>query len=262
MWRNKRTFIGVLIVYLLLNLVFVKGFSSTVDISGIKDQLTTAAGSGGASINLALVGVLFGSGNSASSEVGSLYQSLILVVITLAFVWLFRHTTTTTDKDIKIRQPFYEGMTPLVPFLLVMCVVGLQFIPMLAGFGILSTVLSNSLASTLIEQILWYGLALLLTLATFYLLSSSVFALVIVTLPDTKPMAALRSARNLVRTRRWIMMRKLFLMTILVSIGFAIVVFLSIVIIPFLAEWIFFIFSAVLVPVVVGFTYKMYRELL
>ncbi len=260
-WRNKKTFFGILLIYLVLNLIFVKGFASTVDISGLKQELALTANSG-VNINLALVSTLFGSGNSAATEVGSLYQTVILILASLAFVWLFRHTNDDSDKKLTVRQPFYEGMAPLVPFLLVLCVVGLQLIPMVAGLGLLSTVLSNGLAVTLLEQVLWSLLALSLTLLTFYMISSSLFALIIVTLPDTTPMAALRSARKVVVFRRWTLMRKIFLMTILVTASFALIVFLSIIAVPFMAEWIFFIVSSVLVPIIIGFVYKMYRALL
>ncbi len=260
-WRNKKVFFGVLAVFLLLNLIFVKGFSSTLDISGLKDQVAQTTNNA-AGANLALVSVLFGSGNSASSEVGGLYQSIILVIVTLAFIWLFRHTSGEEKQNIKVRQPFYDGMAPLIPFLIVMCVVGLQLIPMLAGLGILSTVLANNLAVTGMEQALWALLALVLTMLSFYLISSSLFALVVVTLPGSGPRAALKDAKQVVVGRRWVVMRKLLLMAISVAVGFALVVFASIALVPGLAEWIFFVMSALLVPVVIGFIYKLYRAML
>ncbi len=259
-WRNRKVFFGVVAVFLLLNLIFVKGFASTLDISNLKDQLLQTGS--GASANVALVNALFGAGNSGSTEVSGLYQSLILIIVTLAFVWLYRHTSGPEKLKIKIRQPFYDGMSPLVPFLIVMCVIGLQLIPMLAGLGILGTVLSNNLAATGIEQTLWALLTLALTILTFYLISSSLFALVIVTLPGTGPRAALKDARQVVAGRRWIIMRKLLLMAIIVAVGFWLLIFLSIAVVPLLAEWIFFGLSAVLVPVVIGFIYKLYRAML
>lgn len=261
-WQNKRVFLGVIAIYILLNLIFVKGFASTVDLGGIRSDLIESGTAAGTEVNVALLGVLFGSGNTATTDVGTLYQSIILVLTSLGFIWLFRQTSTDNKNAVKIKQPFYEGMAPLVPFLLVLCVIGLQLLPMLAGVGILSTVLSNGLAVTFVEQFVWALLTLSLTLLSFYMISSSMFALIIVTLPGTQPLGALRSARKVVQYRRAQLMRKLLLLTILLSFIFGLLVFLCIVVAPVLAEWFFFALGAFFLPLTIGLVYKIYRALL
>lgn len=261
MMRNWKPFLGLILVYVILNLIFVKGFASTLDIPSIREELISS-GTTGASTNTALLGVLFTSGNTASTDVGTLYQSAILLIVGLATIWLFRFSSSDKPEKIAVKQPFYEGMGPLIPFLLVLCVIGLQLLPMLAGLGIFSSVMSNGLAVTLLEQLLWALLALSLSLLSFYLVSSSMFALIIVTLPDTAPLSALRSARKVVEFRRLTMMRKLFMLTIISMLGFGLLMLVCIALVPVIAEWVFLILGGVLLPIVIGTIYKLYRALL
>lgn len=94
-----------------------------------------------------------------------------------------------------MRDSYYKGMYPLVPFMLVLLVIGLQLIPLVFGNLIYSSVLQNGLAITVIEKVIWLFLFLMLALLSGYMMISSLFSLYIVTLPDMTPLRALRSAR-------------------------------------------------------------------
>lgn len=261
--KNKKIFLGMIAIYFLLNILFVKGLASSVDVPGLKHQLTSSNITG-FSLNATLVGVVAGTSGSSASEVGNLYQSILVIVSILAFIWLFRHASEAkkTKQKLLARQPYYEGMTPLIPFLLVLCVVGLQLIPMLAGVSLFSVVQQNGLAATGLEVFVWALLAILLTLLTFYMISSSLFALIIVTLPDTKPIAALRSARKVVEFRRLALMRKLFILALLVGLVYLALLMLIIIVLPVIAEWFAVLLAAFILPLGIGSIYKLYRELL
>src|SRR5581483_10553725 len=76
----------------------------------------------------------------------------------------------------------------------------------------------------------WLTVLFVLVLAilavwSFYMVSASVFGLYIVTLPDMQPRQALRSARDLVRFRRFAIIRRVFFMPLflLAVIGLIIV---------------------------------------
>jgi hypothetical protein len=94
------------------------------------------------------------------------------------------------------------------------------------------------------------------------MVSSSVFALYIVTLPDVTPMQALRSARELVRHRRWSIARKvLFLPVSLLVIAAAIMIPVILLLTP-ASEWAFFVLSMFSLAVIHSYMYGLYRELL
>lgn len=255
-WLHRKTFGGILAVYLVLNIVFVKALSSSINVGDLRNQYIEALGLSGWSLNTALVADVASSG--ATNELTSLYQTIITIMVILAAIWLFRQTSAS-QKRFQIREPFYQGMTPIVPFLLVTTVIGLQLLPMLAGVTIYSTVQNNGLAVTGVETVLWALLAFVMSLLTFYFLSSSLFALIIVTLPDMRPIAALRSARKLVAHRRWILMRKIFGAILLASVGLVAILLLTVVTLPVLAEWVALLYGGWIIIFLSGFGYKLYR---
>ena len=94
------------------------------------------------------------------------------------------------------------------------------------------------------------------------MISSSIFALYIVTLPDMTPLKALRSARQLVRHRRWTVLRKILFLPILLIVVAAIVMLPIIIWTPPLAQWIFFVLTMFAIAAVHAYAYALYRELL
>ena len=75
-------------------------------------------------------------------------------------------------------------------------------------------------------------------------------------------MEALRSARQLVRYRRWTIMRKfIFLPVAVLFIGAVLIIPLIIYATP-LAEWTFFALTMLALAVIHSYVYNLYRELL
>jgi hypothetical protein len=94
------------------------------------------------------------------------------------------------------------------------------------------------------------------------MVTSSVFALYIVTLPNVTPMAALRSARDLVLHRRWLIMRKVLFLPVALLVIAAIIMVPVIILSPAVAEWLFFGLSMLALAVVHSYMYGLYRELI
>lgn len=260
--KNWRLYGGIVVVYLILTIVLVKGFGVSGNIGELKDMLQEVFEGQTAQIttSFALFSVLLSNANSTASEVAGAYQSMLLVVVSLVLIWALRQTVSQSKPS--VREAFYKGLYPLVPFLLVLVVIGLQLIPLLLASFLYSTVFGGGLAVTPIEQGLWAILLLVLSILSLYMITSSIFALYIATLPEMTPLTALRSARDLVRHRRWVIMRKLvFLPVILLFLAVVIMVPL-IIASPTLAEWLFFVLSMLSLAVVHSYMYGLYRELL
>ncbi len=153
-------------------------------------------------------------------------------------------------------------MYPVIPTLLVLMVILLQFVPLLIGSSLYNIVVTTGIAVNGAEKFLWAVLFFLTALLSVYMVTSSIFALFIVTLPDMTPMVALRSARQLVLHRRWSVMRKvLFLPIVLLLIGAALIIPLIIFATP-IAVGAFYIFSMLCLATVHSYLYTLYRELL
>lgn len=264
LYKNKRLFGGLILVALILNVVFVRGFSSAsgfTDLKGVLDGIFTTA-SGKLTSGAALFAVLLGGSNSALSETAALYQSVLFIMLSLAYIWALRQTAAQKSGKLRIRDAFYKGMYPMVPFLFILAVIGLQLLPLVAANFLYATVIAGGLAVTLLEQSLWLILILLLVVLSLYMVSSSIFALYIVTLADMTPLQALRSARELVRFRRWSIMRKLLVLPLCMLLIAAVTIIPLIIVVPALAEWLFYIMSIAALPVAHSYLYLLYRKLL
>ena len=264
MLRDRwRVYLGIALVYIILLLIFVKGFASTLDIEETKGILEKFyfGFSGKALTAAAVFGSLIGSSMGAEGSVGaSTYQTFIVILIILASIWAVRQQHT--GAKFKVRDAFYRGMYPLVPFILVSMVIGLQMIPLGIGGWLYTATITTGLAVTVIEKALWIILVALLVLLSLYMVTSSVFALYIVTLPDMTPMRALRSARKLTLHRRWAIVSRIVFITLVLVILAMIIMAPFILWLPQIAEWVFFSISVfgLLIPVI--FLYNLYRELL
>jgi hypothetical protein len=262
LWQHKRLFIGLGLTYGILNLILVRGFSGGTDVSQLKHQLTQVfSGNFGElkSSLLVFVSLASTSGNTSSST-GSAYQLFLMLIVSLATIWALR--VTLAGEIVRLRDAFYRGMYPLIPFLLVLLVVGLQLIPFITGTAVYNFAMSSGIASDVGQQAAWVMLLLLLASVSLYMLCSSLFALYIVTLPNMTPLKALRSARELVRYRRWPIIRKLLFLPVMLLLVAVIIMLPVILFVPLAAQWLFFLLTMFGLVVTHAYMYTLYRELL
>lgn len=262
LWGRRWLFLGMIALYGLLNLLFVRGLSGGTDVGSLKQQLSM--GLGGNTGKLAtgvtvFTSLLLSSGNNASATAGA-YQVFLGLLFSLAIIWAVRQVAG--GQSIRLRDAFYKGMYPLIPFILVLIVVLLQTIPLLIGAVVFGIVISSGIAASTIEFILWGLLFAVLAIITIYMLCASVFALYIVTLPDMTPLKALRSARSLVQYRRGQVLRKLLFLPLGLLIAAAIVMLPIILFAAPAAQWVFFVLSMFGLLLVHAYIYTLYKELL
>lgn len=262
LWTYKKVFAGITLVYLTGSVLLVKGLQSTTELALIKEEVegVLTGTTGQLATGIALYGLLLGSVTAATTETASTYQAILLVLVSLALIWALRQTHST--KKVGVRESFYKGMYPLVPFLAVLFVIGLQGIPLAIGNWLFNVTVVGGLATTALEQWLWGIFCFLLALLTVYMISSSLFALYVSTLPDMTPLKALRSTRELVRYRRWEIIRKVLFLPLVLLVVTAAIMIPAILIVTPVAEWLFFIVSMALLAVAHSYLYSLYRELL
>lgn len=266
LWRYKKVFGILILVYGIMNFVLVQGFSNIHDLSAIKSQYSAGTFDTGNRFtsSLTMFVYLLGSttsgtsDNSASNTSG--YGVLWAIIASLAIIWTLRQLYS--DKKIRVRDAFYSGMYPLMPFILVLLVVILQLLPLIAGAEVYSLVMSNGIAVSGTEQLAWGMLVFLLGILSCYMISSSLFAVYVVCLPDMAPMKALRSARQLVLRRRWTVMRKVLFLPLVLLLLTAIIMLPVITFLPAVAGWLFFILCMVGLAVMHNYYYALYRSLL
>jgi len=262
LWRNKKLFAGIVALYGLLNLVLVRSIAGSSNLSNFRTTLTTITHGFSGKVITSTGSFLYllstsGSGNSANSGV---YQFILLLVCSLAFIWALRQTLA--KHTVRVRDSFYRGMYPLIPFLLVLLLIVVQLLPLTIGGGLYSAVALNGIAAHWWEQALWLALFIILGLWSLRMISASLFALYIVTLPDMTPLLAYRNAKSLVYGRRLLIWRKLIFMPIVL---FLVAMTIELPLIFYAtpaAPWVFFVLSMLVLPLAHGYVYNLYREML
>jgi hypothetical protein len=262
LWQNKKLFSLVILIYGVLYIVLVEGFSSPVSASTIKSA-TSSLSSGHFSSLFSGVGVfayLLGSSSSSNQSGSSAYQVVIIIIASLAIIWCLRRLHN--GEKIRARDAYYKGLYAFAPYVLVLLFIGLELLPLVFGLGLYSLLIQGGIAVSVIEKIIALIIAIGLSGLTCYLLSSSIMALYIVTLVDMTPLKALRSAKGLVKGQRLLVFRKLIFLPITILIVGAIIMLPFILIIPSIAAWLFLILTMIALAYVHSYCYSLYRGLI
>lgn len=203
MWKHRRVFIPLALVYLFLYAVLV-GVGSQEVYTQLGDAITEAGGS--------IVGPLTHSGltvlalvtNGISPELSDaqrIFGVLLTLMAWLTTVWLLRNIFA--GNKVKMRDGLYNAGAPIIATTLVAFIIALQLLPVaLAAVGYSAAVSSGLLASGGVAAMLFWVAVGLLVVLSLYWVSSSLFAMVIVTLPGMYPIKALRSSYRLLLGRR------------------------------------------------------------
>src|SRR5437868_1866516 len=223
--KHWKPLLGIIVVYLLLNIIFASGLSNLNSaVNDIKANLNDPLGATAHPLTKAIsgFGTLVSTAGVAGSATASVLQSLLFVLESLVIIWALRQLLA--GKLIGVKEAYYHSMYPLVPFMLIIFVIILELLPITVGATFLTAVLTSAVSSLTLASWLSWLFFILLAGWSFYMLSSSIFALYIVTLPEMMPRDALRSAKNLVRYRRWGVIGRVLYLPIFILIAMAIII--------------------------------------
>ncbi len=262
-WRNKGLFAGILLIFAVLYFLLVKGLATNFQLRDTRDLINEALGNEISTTekSFTLFQALLGTTGSTAGEAASVYQTFLFVIISLVIIWALRQTFEGRT-NVSIKNAFYKSMSPFITYIIIGLVMILQALPALLGIMFYGTVNSGGLAVGALEQIVWFVVMIFGIALSSYWLSSSLFASYIVTLPDMTPRTALRSARKLVRYRRLSVLRKFLFLPAFVLLCFAVIFLPLVLVLPVVAEVLFFILSIILILLGHTYFYELYRELL
>jgi hypothetical protein len=262
LWRYKKLFLGIIVVYALLNVVLVQGFASSNGITSWHNSVENTVHGHFSKVGdgLASFTILAGTSSSGSSSSSGAYQIVLVLIVSLSLIWALRQVIGGTK--VRIRDAYYKGAFPLVPFIILLFIIGLELLPALIGGTLYTLVMNNGIAVLGIEKIIWSLIFAGTMLLSLWLICSSIFALYIVTLPDMTPLRALRSARELVRYRRWTLLIKILYLPLLLLIIMAIIVAPVVILSSSFAPAVLFVLAMLALAIVHGYMYNLYRELL
>jgi hypothetical protein len=157
-----------------------------------------------------LMASLSGGLNPNLTEGQQILGGLLVIMVWLTTVWLLR--AFLAGRRPGLRDGLYNAGAPIIPTILVSLMLVVQLIPIaIAAIGV-SAATSSGLLSGGVEAMLFWVVVFLLTLLSLYWVTSTLIALVVVTLPGMYPMQALKTAGELVVGRRFrILLRMLWM---------------------------------------------------
>lgn len=223
LWRHKKVFIWLAATYAFLTVILI-GIGSQETYSTLVSTLQET-GSEIFKGNIGQVGqatLLFFTISSlgltsAPTEAQQLYIIVLGLLIWLTSVWLLRNLLA--GHKVKMRDGLYNAGSPIIATFLVAFVLLVQLIPIALAAIAYSAASATGLLDGGVQAMLFWFAAALLAVLSLYWITSTFFALIIVTLPGMYPMRALRTAGDMMVGRRLRILLRILWMAITVALA-------------------------------------------
>lgn len=202
-FKHWKTFLPFILLMTGLYIVLV-GLMSEEFYQGLQDTIDSAndqpIGNFAKSGLLLLSTITTGGLTTGKDDIGFLFTIILFLIMWLVTIYLLRKWYAGAKP--KLRDGLYNALTPLLSTLLVFVVIFIQCIPAMLVAITLSAAQVTGFLSTPFYALVYFIFAALMISITAYLLSSSLIALVAVTVPGVYPVAALTTASDLMASRR------------------------------------------------------------
>ena len=254
--NNWLLFFMILLVYFLLSLVLVHGLSLGKNLQSVKnlyehsDSLTR-------STNIIKNVISSTNGTTATANV---FQTLFAFIVTLAVIYSLREIYA--GRKVSFKNAFYRGMSSLIPSLLILLLIIVEFLPLLIAFVLFAYFFGPLIHINVLVKLLILIPCLLLVLLSCYWITNSIIAFYISSLPEMEPFMALRSAKKIVKKRRLKIFSRIVIFPIILSIVIFIIMIPISLYLTVIATWAYFILGLVSLILFNSYMYSLYRELL
>jgi len=224
---HLRLFLMLIAVFSLLSSVLVglasqetyRTLGETLNQTG-QNIFSGAAGEVGKA-GLLLVTSLNGTLSAESTDIQQVYAIFIFLLVWLTTVWLLR--AIFSGQRPKLRQGIYSSGAPIISTLAILLIMLLQTIPAALAVIAYSAALTTDFLSNPLISIVFFFVALLLILLSVYLLVSTFFAMIVVTLPGMYPWKAIRTAGDMVVGRRLRILLRMAWLLLLITLSWIVI---------------------------------------
>jgi hypothetical protein len=227
LWTYRKTFISLTLIYALLTILMV-GIASQDTYTTLLDTLQTTSGDffngvwgGIGKTSLLFMTAISGGFSQDLSDSQQIYAGFITLLTWLTSVWLLRNILA--GHNVKLRDGLYNAGSPIISTFVVALLFMVQLLPMALAFIGYSAASATGLLDGGIEAMLFWVAAGLLTLLSLYWITSTFFALIIITIPGMYPLQAVKTASELVIGRRLRILLRLLWMMVTLIFGWALV---------------------------------------
>lgn len=252
-------FFGIFIVHVAAYALLVYG-PTDFNLTEVQDTIKAFFGGDGSSATstFALLGTVIGT--QTQREGSSIYSFLIFLVISLADIWVIR--ALIAKKKFKIRDAFYSGMAPIIPVLVTLLVITIQFLPFSITSYIYIIGRTQGVFISGIEDLSFFLVALSAGLLSFYLITPTLISLYAVTLPNMYPLHTIKLTKEIISYRRLLVFRRVLALPLIVALIFFILLVALLRFYPQGGIWFVQLFPIVILPVIHIYLFKLYKSLI
>ena len=226
-WKYKKVLFLLALVYMFFFAVLIgiqsqdtyTAFSDALHDQGV--EFFSGDWSAGDQALGTLIGIATSTFSGTVTESQQIYGVFIFLLIWLSTVWLLRNLLA--GHKVKLRDSLYNSGAPIFSTALVSGFLILQLVPVgLAVLGYNAAAASGVLDGGASAMLFWIG-AVLLGILSLYWITSTLFAMIVVTLPGMYPYQAIKTAGDLMLGRRIKILLRWLWMVLVILLTWAIV---------------------------------------
>ena len=259
LWKNKKLFFGIMAVYSIIYLMLIRAPFMT-DSKTIINTVSQVFGENESASFRGNVATLSAVLSTSSTGENAISVSIATLLMSLVYVWTIRQISS--KKKVRIRDAYYQSMTPLLSFIMVLLVISIQLIPLGVSSFVYTTARGNNLFISGVEDLTFFIVTLLLGLLSLYWITTSIIALYVVSLPGIYPIQALVIARKLTKFQKFAVFKRIISLTVVLGISY---IALLLLVIRFAPDYILYITEGLkiaVLPFIHVYLYKLYRALI
>lgn len=277
LWKYKRIFALLAVVYVLFYGVLV-GIQSQEAYGAMGELLKETGGdifSGNwgsiGQAGILLAGIASGSVNTGVTEVQQFFGTIIFLFMWLTTVWLLRNLLA--GHKVRLRDGIYNSGAPVISTALIAVLIVIQLLPVaIAAIGYGAAAATGLLSGGAATMLFWLAAACLTTLSLYWI-TSSLFAMIVVTLPGTYPYQAIKAAGDIVLGRRTKILLRWLWMLLMIALA-SLLVLIPIILIDMglknmwpSIDWLpivpfsFLIFASIAAMWMASYVYLLYRKI-
>lgn len=222
LYGQRRTYASLAVVYavltgLLVGLGSQDTFSQLTSFLKSSPLLTSGWGHIGQAGLLFLASATGGISNPNPNSIQAIFGFLLILMVWLTTVWLLR--VQLMGHSPRMRDGLYSAGSPIISMILVTFFGLIQLIPLAVAVIVASALIAFSGA---LAMLVWLLVCVLIALSLYWL-TSTFFAMIIVTLPGMYPWQAIRTAGDLVIGRRIRILLRILWATLVTAISWVII---------------------------------------
>ncbi len=228
--ENRKIFRNLVLVSALAGIIFI-GLMDQNFVSSLQAVVDTTNGGnfegffGGIGKAGLIMAATFNSGGlvQSPSEIQQMMFAIIVLFIWLATVQICRNILSG-KKNLNLRDALYSCGAPIIPMTVIAIVILMQLVPVFIATIVGAAAKTTSFLSSGIEQAVFFGAILLLFSLSAFWVMGSIFAMIIVTIPGTYPLQALKIAGNMVSQRRLAILKRILFLIFILALIWSIVI--------------------------------------